>query len=120
MMKLVNADEIIEKAKSSKYFVVSLADIQDLIDLISECKIVPDKVGQWISVNSNFPELRNKKNDELDINIEESASVLVFCASGKITVANYVSFGKRSYWCGHNMFGEKVTHWMPLPEPPQK
>ena len=81
-------------------------------------------MSEWISVEDRLPE----KNYE---------NVLVYCDGGNVQVTKYHedrmslkwekanhytrrSFGKLS---GHFMLchelGYKVTHWMPLPKPPE-
>ena len=62
-------------------------------------------MNEWISVNDRLP--------------EHGKRYLIYAKSGKerkisITAfyGHFVLTGRMAYWC--------VTHWMPLPEPPQE
>ena len=55
---------------------------------------------EWISVEDRLPDKYN--------------SVLIFC-EGEVRI-DYID----SYGSWHDNFQYRVTHWMPLPEPPMK
>ena len=55
---------------------------------------------EWISVEDRLPDKYN--------------SVLIFC-EGEVRI-DYID----SYGIWHDNFQYRVTHWMPLPEPPKK
>ena len=63
------------------------------------------RVGQWISVKERLP--------------ENGADVLVYIAGSEIVL---VDFNKGCWYLeGYGCLGRgEVTHWMPLPQPPEK
>lgn len=65
----------------------------------------------WISVDNRLPVDQNK--DYLVF----TDSVLYFGRNGLMTVANYNGMGNWIDYLGENVEYD-VTHWMPLPEPP--
>ena len=57
-------------------------------------------MDEWVSCDKALP--------------EEGVSVLVYCADSQEIAVD-------CWWCDEwHMFGEEVTHWMPLPEPPKE
>lgn len=67
---------------------------------------------KWIPVTERLP--------------ESYEPVLAVCNSGKIFVGEYVDLGWRTLWRiktardSTKEITRKVTHWMPLPEPPKE
>lgn len=65
--------------------------------------------GQWISINDCLP--------------QPTEAVLIHLSNFGMEV-DCMEYGEGGdlYWCGsHNRdHWDKVTHWMPLPEPPTK
>ena len=59
----------------------------------------------WISVEEKLP--------------EESEDVLVFCRNDN-TTWNTIAHRVRTLWWRSGVPIESVTHWMPLPEPPEE
>ena len=57
----------------------------------------------WISVEDRLP--------------EKSDYFIVYKNDGRMAVARFQSRGKRTHWGKGNC---KITHWMPLPEPPEE
>lgn len=71
-------------------------------------------MNEWISVEDKLPEQRN---------LPRSRSVLIYCKSNLCTftaVYNFESCGWEYFACGSVEVMEYVTHWMPLPEPPEQ
>ncbi|HIE6512446.1 TPA: DUF551 domain-containing protein, partial [Salmonella enterica] len=69
----------------------------------------PVSPGGWISCSERMPD-----NDE-------SKPIAIFtgkCLGQGMFVATYDDDGFFDYWEGMEIIG--VTHWMPLPEPPQE
>ena len=64
-------------------------------------------VQKWIPVSERLP--------------EEWTDVLVLSEFGFCEVAVYLGHASNKWRCtwNHNMLEGKVTHWMPLPEPPK-
>lgn len=67
---------------------------------------------EWISIKDKLPEVR-----QLTSGIITSDRLLIF-VDGDISVGYY----NGSYWNdeGNDWNYVKVTHWMPLPEPPEE
>ena len=80
------------------------ASCEEMREIVS---VVRRHFGEWISVEERLP--------------EESGYTIVFCADGELRHVTFAKYqktqkrwdltGARSYW--------RVTHWMPLPEPPE-
>lgn len=112
-MRLIDADAAL--AKIDKAF-QSYAEHGDILKLYSECRLAvleaptiearPVVRGEWISVTERHP--------------EETGMYIVTAFDGHAKRVTFVNWqkrnrmwqlnGARSYW--------RVTHWMPLPEPP--
>ena len=93
--------------------------IDDAISYLDEAPTV----GGWISVKDRLPE---EETNPLTMDFKE---VLCFCDFGGIprrTDVRTYKFGKRSwmeeghFWHGGTPMDAVVTHWMPLPEPPEE
>ena len=69
---------------------------------------------KWISVKDRLP------ITEEDIGDRNYLDVEVICFDGRSVSAIVFEAGNTvHFWCGfHNDYGKVVTHWMPLPEPP--
>lgn len=96
---------------------------EDLVNIIEQC--FNDLSPKWVSVDDELPE-------------GSMAHVLVFCEGGNIDKSFYCTdreflskglssgcysrkkHGKNSgYFDLSHKHGYKITHWMPLPEPPK-
>lgn len=73
---------------------------------------------QWISVKDRLPSRAGLMDDE-------SEYVLVFeqykhIPGGEVSICEYTKDG----WSNNDNFGnahtERITHWMPFPEPPEE
>lgn len=82
----------------------NLISRQAAIDAIEKIKIA------WINVNDKLP------------NVQENVIVSIHDDLGD-TVFDYTSFGwltpDKKYWIVDNEICNRVTFWMPLPEPPE-
>ena len=76
----------------------SVETLDNLTDMLMEC------VPQWISVNERLP--------------EDSKQKIVFHSRG-VSFAYYSRTGWFSS-IGKSHYLQTVTHWMPLPNPPEK
>lgn len=79
-------------------------------------------MAEWISVEDRLPE------EKVNSLTHDFAEVICFCDFGGIprrTDVRMYKFGKRSwseeghFWNGGQTMDGIVTHWMPLPEPPE-
>lgn len=73
---------------------------------------------QWISVNDRLPNRVGLMDDESDY-------VLVFeqykhIPGGEVSICAYTKDGWSEYDNFGNVHTERITHWMPLPEPPKE
>jgi hypothetical protein len=75
----------------------------------------------WISVGEDLPKFATKV-----ANAQMSNPVLIQCGNGAITRARYFKVGgevpAEGWKCidaGFGVGGDKVTHWMPIPELPE-
>ena len=79
-------------------------------------------VGGWVSVKDRLPEER------INPLTQDFAEVICFCDFGgepRRTDVRTIGFGKTlwddapHFWRGGVKMDSRVTHWMPLPEPPE-
>jgi len=100
-MRLIDADalirEICRDQCERKY-----EDCDGMCQMVAYVENTPT-IGDWISVEERLP--------------ERGTRCLIYAAQGKAhytSIANFNGYfglsGRRAYW--------KVTHWMPIPEPP--
>ncbi len=86
--------------------ILSTNNFREIAETSTNSQVIPDG---WISCNERMPD-----NDE-------SKPIAIFtgkCLGQGMFVATYDDDGFFDYWEGMEIIG--VTHWMPLPEPPQK
>ncbi|ECD3448346.1 dATP/dGTP pyrophosphohydrolase domain-containing protein [Salmonella enterica] len=84
----------------------STNNFREIAETSTNSPVIPDS---WISCSERMPD-----NDE-------SKPIAIFtgkCLGQGMFVATYDDDGFFDYWEGMEIIG--VTHWMPLPEPPQK
>lgn len=94
----------------------STAEIKAIID-------IAPTIGGWISVKDRLP---IEKENPLT---QDFAEVICYCDFGGIpkrTDVRVYKFGKRTwaeeghFWLGGQCMDGVITHWMPLPEPPEE
>ena len=80
--------------------------IEELSVVVRTQKAVLDKFPRWIPVSERLP--------------EKEGSVLIFSELGGIAEGHYSHM--YGVWVQYrwNVKGIKVSHWMPLPEPPKE
>ncbi len=67
----------------------------------------------WISVKDRLPPLGNRQNGS-------DREYLVFYKNGSMGICSYEEDFDESGWINEDGYTEDdVTHWMPLPEPPE-
>lgn len=110
-----------------------MTDREKLVELLGDCKwwgtlddmadhLIANGVTfqQWIPVTDRLPE---EDGDYLTVNDCNSVLQFTFFKDGKKT-GNYDLFGEKDIWCDYDSeYGFfqclDITHWMPLPTPPE-
>lgn len=98
--------EVSELDTAKNGYILLVQDAKPNFDVNGNSPVIPDG---WISCSERMPD-----NDE-------SKPIAIFtgkCLGQGMFVATYDDDGFFDYWEGMEIIG--VTHWMPLPEPPQK
>ncbi|ELE2648471.1 DUF551 domain-containing protein [Salmonella enterica] len=98
--------EVSELDTAKNGYILLVQDAEPNFDVNGNSPVIPDG---WISCSERMPD-----NDE-------SKPIAIFtgkCLSQGMFVATYDDDGFFDYWEGMEIIG--VTHWMPLPEPPQE
>ncbi|ELO0592329.1 DUF551 domain-containing protein [Salmonella enterica] len=98
--------EVSELDTAKNGYILLVQDAKPNFDVNGNSPVIP---GGWISCSERMPD-----NDE-------SKPIAIFtgkCLGQGMFVATYDDDGFFDYWEGMEIIG--VTHWMPLPEPPQK
>lgn len=68
--------------------------------------VTDNNVGcKWIPVTERLP--------------DSGRCVLIYSEDGMVAEGNYTAYDKKWYQFRWSVKGQKVTHWMPLPEPPK-
>lgn len=98
MARLIDGDALLEKMKHRREYVGRPSDPVCLVE-------DAPTVGGWVSVKDRLPK------------IDDGHYFLVVKSDGFMEVAFFQHKGKRSHWGKGNC---KITHWMPLPEPPKE
>ena len=78
-------------------------------------------VQEWISVKDRLPELHEEaiKDEGETIRYMVSNPFLAYTDKGVMTVCVYIVQDGREWWNEDSGTEHKVTHWMPLPQPPK-
>lgn len=95
------AEQIIEESKNLPYAINNIHRDKR----IDDCRVLLDAL-KWIPVSERLP-------------TEELASVLVYTKDGGVSEGQYyptIKSWKQFRWSVENA---TVTHWMPLPKPPE-
>lgn len=98
--------EVSELDTAKNGYILLVQDAEPNFDVNGNSPVIPDS---WISCSERMPD-----NDE-------SKPIAIFtgkCLGQGIFVATYDDDGFFDYWEGMEIIG--VTHWMPLPAPPQE
>ncbi|EIU9719129.1 ead/Ea22-like family protein [Salmonella enterica] len=98
--------EVSELDSAKNGYILLVQDAKPNFKTAGNSPVIPDG---WISCSERMPD-----NDE-------SKPIAIFtgkCLGQGMFVATYDDDGFFDYWEGMEIIG--VTHWMPLPEPPQK
>lgn len=106
-MRLIDADALMKELERE----VELADDWKTAHEISNCVKYAPTIGGWISVKDRLPV---RPPDVRGLPVRRQW-YLVALESGTVLTLSYEFDEDR--WQG---VGSPVTHWMPLPEPPEK
>lgn len=122
-MRLIDADALSEEIESLKVsvsgrpatFDEAKSDVMQVIDEQKTVDAAELLRYQWISVEERLPELI-----PCSAGTAYSEAVVVLTSGKKAMIAIWdgVDFiCAANYWDAE---GEQITHWMPLPEPPEE
>ena len=106
-MRLIDKDELLHELKRSSDVAAEARMTliaEDFIDLVNDADVV--EVPRWIPVTERLP--------------ENTVDVLVFRPKMKIEIGISCRINDEWLRYGKDLHGNDViTHWMPLPEPPE-
>lgn len=88
-------------------------DVGDMIDTLDEATTI----SGWISVKDGLPE---EHADEHPYEFEQYLCVTVWDYVRTMGFGTRIGDDKPHFWSGNSIWDDWVTHWMPLPEPPEK
>lgn len=87
-------------------FAAAVTEAASVIEMLSDhLRDVPKKVPRWIPVTERLP--------------EESGQYLICATENGITHISMAKYWRHFYLTGRMAYW-KITHWMPLPEPPKE
>jgi len=69
---------------------------------------------EWISVKDELPKKTDFRPPSPEYKREIEPNVIVATKEGRVFETSYSAFG----WANLNSRTDEVTHWMPLPSPP--
>lgn len=75
-----------------------------------------DTSGGWISVKELLPE---EHADEHPYEFEQFLCATVWDDVRMVGFGTRIGDDKQHFWSGNSIWDDWVTHWMPLPEPPE-
>lgn len=113
MTEYIERDAVLSKFDYDEYYHYN--EIRDVLRDIPAADVAPVRHGRWIPVTERLPE-RGEVGD-----------FCLICATGtlgNITYENAVAEadfdGYRWYDSAGRCMNDIVTHWMPMPKPPEK
>lgn len=119
-MRLIDADALWHDMETAEWY--NNADR----DEVAEPLILSSQtIGGWISVKDRLPE-RKEYLHESNVIRGSSEYVLVYISATFPYKRMFVTIGRYSYdemyprWIVRSSHDGDVTHWMPLPEPPEE
>lgn len=76
----------------------------------------------WVSVNDRLPERAGLMHDESEYVLvcEDLSDITGLSGHQNVSVCGYTANGWDRYDCFGTIDPERITHWMPLPEPPEE
>lgn len=106
MPRLIDANALMEYCNNQKDKTIDANDIARF-----------PAIGGWISVNDGLPE---EHADEHPYEFEQYLCVTVWNYVRTIGFGTRIGDDKPHFWSGNTIWDDRVTHWMPLPEPPKE
>lgn len=77
-------------------------------------------MNEWISVKERLPDEELKKFRGLNGLENGIGHINVLGSAGKHTFRNTVEYDGKNFWYDGQLMNSRITHWMPLPEPPEE
>lgn len=119
MARMIDADRLLRELTALSHGQVWPGWTYDGIRLLIERQPTLTPPNEWISVEKRLPE------DDAPAG-RKQITVMVTTKAGKVTIASRVFEPERDYcgkvyparWLWSRWLNNHVTHWMPLPAPP--
>jgi hypothetical protein len=105
-MRPIDADALMEYCNNLKDKTIDANDIARF----------PTACG-WISVKDRLPE---EHADEHSYEFEQFLCSTVWDDVRMVGFGTRIGDDKQHFWSGNSIWDDRVTHWMPLPEPPKE
>lgn len=121
-MKIEEAIAILERKTTIPGDGYTWEQIEEAIDAaLTALRSMPEttKPG-WISVKERFPDEELKKFRDLNGLKNGIGHINVLGSIGKHTLKNTVEYDGKNFWYEGRWMNSELTHWMPLPEPPEE
>lgn len=123
-MRMIDADELIRNLEgiisdyTSNGIYPDRFGIDDFIDVVKEMPTIP--APQWISVEERLPDVdKTQSGYEKQYVIAATKNGVRPLIFERACIGNKVA--RRWKWAWDRIYdGSPVTHWMPLPEPPEE
>ena len=117
-MRMIDADALIKWINESRC--ADCPDKQDercaacqWDDAIMSIETAPT-IGGWISVKDRLPE------EKMNPYTQDYQEVICSLSTRFGSDVRVYKFGRGHFWHGPADIGKYITHWMPLPEPPEE
>lgn len=114
--RMIDGDRLLKwfRDLSERGRIITVPDMRFIVSVLAK--------SVWISVKDRMPELAvadGYDNDGTPYDFQISKYVLAY-ESGEMSIAMLEDDGKGPFWVTEGGSEIEVTHWMPLPEPPEE
>lgn len=118
-MRMIDGDRLLEWLRdlSERGRIITEPDVRFIVSVLAK--------SVWISVEDELPELAvadGYDNDGTPFDFQISKYVLAYESGepGEVWIAMLEDDGKGPFWITKGGSELEVTHWMPIPEPPEE